>query len=83
MITTISSKGQVVLPAELRKRDNIKPGEEFEVERVERGEYLLRRKSAPRNEGLVSLLLACPTKGWFKPLDRTESTDDIPSASTS
>jgi AbrB family looped-hinge helix DNA binding protein len=31
MITTISSKGQVVLPAELRKRDNIKAGEEFEV----------------------------------------------------
>lgn len=78
MITTISSKGQVVLPAELRRRDNIKAGEEFEVERLDRGEYLLRRKTPPRNEGLVSLLLACPTKGWFKPLDRTETTDDIP-----
>lgn len=78
MITTISSKGQVVLPAELRQRDNIKAGEEFEVERLDRGEYLLRRKSPPRNEGLVNLLLACPAKGWFKPLDRTETTDDIP-----
>jgi len=82
MITTISSKGQVVLPAELRQRDHIKPGDEFEVERIDCGEYLLRRKTAPRNEGLVSLLLACPTKGWFKPLDRTESTDDIPVANT-
>ncbi len=77
MMTTISSKGQLVLPAELRQRDNIKPGEEFEVERIDRGEYLLRRKTAPRNEGLVSLLLACPAKGWFQPLVRAESTDDI------
>jgi hypothetical protein len=23
------------------------------------------------------LLLACPVKGWFKPMDRTETTDDI------
>jgi AbrB family looped-hinge helix DNA binding protein len=80
VITTISSKGQVVLPAELRQRDNIKAGEKFEVERVARGEYLLRRKTTPRNERLVSLLLACPAKGWFKPLDRTETTDDIPVA---
>jgi AbrB family looped-hinge helix DNA binding protein len=80
MITTISSKGQVVLPAELRKRDNIQAGEEFEVERVDRGEYLLRRKTSPRNEGLVALLLACPAKGWFKPLDRSESTDGVPVA---
>ena len=82
MITTISSKGQVVLPAELRQRDNIKAGEEFEVERLDRGEYLLRRKTPPRNEGLVSLLLACPAKGWFQPLDRSETTDDIPVADT-
>lgn len=82
MITTISSKGQVVLPAELRQRDNIKAGEEFEVERLDRGEDLLRRKTPPRNEGLVNLLLACPTNGWFKPLDRTETTDDIPVADT-
>lgn len=33
MITTISSKGQVVLPAELWQRDNIRAGDEFEVER--------------------------------------------------
>ena len=82
MMTRISSKGQVILPAELRQRDDIKAGEEFEIERIDRGEYLLRRKSTPRNEGLVSLLLACPAKGWFKPLDRTGSTDDILGART-
>ena len=76
MTTTISSKGQLVLPADLRRRDGIKPGEEFEIERIDRGEYRLRRK-ARRNEGLVKLLLACPVKGWFEPLDRTETTDDL------
>jgi len=25
----------------------------------------------------VKLLLACPVKGWFQPLDRTETIDDI------
>jgi len=27
--TTVSSKGQIVLPAELRQRDQIEPGQEF------------------------------------------------------
>ena len=76
MITTISSKGQLVLPADIRRRDGIKPGEEFEIERIDRGEYRLKRK-ARRNEGLVKLLLACPVRGWFEPLDRTETTDDL------
>lgn len=77
MTTIISTKGQIVLPAELRKQDGIEPGQEFKIERIDRGEYLLKRKERPRNEGLVKLLLACPVKGWFKPLDRAESTDDI------
>lgn len=75
--TRISSKGQIVLPVEIRERDRIEAGQEFEIERVEAGEYRLTRKSRPTNEGLVDLLLACPVKGWFKPLARTETTDDI------
>lgn len=77
MTTIISTKGQIVLPAELRKQDGIEPGQEFKIERLDRGEYLLKRKERPRNEGLVKLLLACPVKGWFEPLDRAETTDDI------
>ena len=77
MTTTVSSKGQVVLPAEIRQQDGIKPGQEFEVERIERGEYRLKRKTRRRNEGLVRLLLACPVKGWFKPLPFAETTDHI------
>ena len=77
MKTTVSTKGQFILPAEFRQRDGVEPGQEFEVERIDRGEYRLKRKERPRNEGLVKLLLACPVKGWFKPLDRRRTTDDI------
>lgn len=77
MKTTVSSRGQIVLPAEIREQDDVRPGQKFEVERIERGEYRLRRTARGRNEGLVELLLACPVKGWFQPLDRTETTDDI------
>ena len=77
MKTTVSTKGQIILPAEFRQRDGIEPGQEFEVERLDRGEYRLKRKARRRNEGLVKLLLACPVKGWFKPMNRRETTDDI------
>ena len=73
MITRISSKGQVVLPAELRRRDRIQPGQEFEIKRVEPGEYRLVRRRAPANQGLVDWLLACPEKGFFVPI-ASEST---------
>lgn len=76
MRTTVSTKGQIILPAAIRQQDGIEPGQEFEVERMDRGEYRLKRV-AKRNEGLVTLLLACPVKGWFKSLDRSETTDDI------
>ena len=77
MRTTVSTKGQIILPAELRREDDIKPGQVFEIERIDRGEYLLKRKIKPRNEGLVKLLLSCPVKDWFQPVDRTETADDI------
>jgi len=75
MRTTVSTKGQIILPAEIRREDDIKSGQEFEIERIDRGEYLLKRTTKPRNKGLVKLLLSCPVKDWFEPLERTESTD--------
>jgi AbrB family looped-hinge helix DNA binding protein len=77
MKTTVSTKGQIILPAEIRQRDGIESGQEFEVERIDRGEYRLKRKERRRNEGLVKLLLACPVKGWFEPMDRRETSDHI------
>jgi AbrB family looped-hinge helix DNA binding protein len=76
MKTIVSTKGQIVLPAEIRKQDRIEPGQEFEVERIDRGDYrLVRRKPRP-NEGLVEWLLACPEKGFFVPIE-SESTDTL------
>jgi AbrB family looped-hinge helix DNA binding protein len=77
MKTTMSSKGQIVLPAEIRNQDGIAAGEEFDIERIEAGEYRLKRRARPRNKGLVDLLLACPVKDWFLPMERRETTDDI------
>jgi AbrB family looped-hinge helix DNA binding protein len=76
MKTTVSSKGQIVIPAELRELDHIEPGEEFAVERVDRGEYRLVRLTPPPNEGLVDWLLSCPEKGFFVPIE-SESTDTL------
>jgi AbrB family looped-hinge helix DNA binding protein len=75
--TTVSSKGQIVLPAELRQLDTIESGQEFEIERLERGKYRLVRRSVPPNEGVVQWLLACPEKGFFVPVE-SESTDISP-----
>ena len=55
--------------------DRIEPGQEFDVERLDRGEYRLRRL-ARRNQGLVDLLVACPHKGFFQTID-SESTDSL------
>jgi AbrB family looped-hinge helix DNA binding protein len=77
VVTTISSKGQIVLPAQFRQQDRIEPGQQFEVERIDSGEYRLKRLAGRRNRGLVELLLACPVKGWFEPMDRTQTTDHI------
>jgi AbrB family looped-hinge helix DNA binding protein len=76
MKTRVSSKGQIVLPAELRQQDGIEAGQEFEVERLERGEYRLHLVSRPPNDGLVDWLLACPEKGFFVPIE-SESTDTL------
>lgn len=76
MKTTVSSKGQIVLPAEIRQQDRIEPGQEFDVERIDRGEYRLKRRSAQANEGLVDWLLACPEKDYFVPV-ASASTDTL------
>ncbi len=76
MKITISSKGRIILPAELRRIDQIKPGQEFDIERLGRGDYRLVQRVASRNEGVVDWLLACPHKNFFVPID-SESTETL------
>ena len=74
--TKVSSKGQIVLPADLREQDRIEAGQEFEVERLDRGEYRLVRRTRGSRPGLVEWLLACPEKGFFQRIE-SESTDTL------
>jgi AbrB family looped-hinge helix DNA binding protein len=76
MKTTVSSKGQIVLPAEIRRMDRVEPGQEFDVERLDRGDYRLVRRSPRPNDGAVDWLLACPEKGYFVSIE-SESTDTL------
>ena len=76
MRTTVSSKGQIVLPAELRQQDRIRAGQQFEVERVQPGQYLLKKLAEPGQGSVLDWLRACPDANWFRPLP-TESTDEI------
>jgi AbrB family looped-hinge helix DNA binding protein len=76
MKTTVSSRGQIVLPAEFRRLDGIEAGQEFDVERMDRGDYRLVRRSPPPNEGVIDWLLSCPQKDFFVPID-SESTDTL------
>ena len=73
MRTTVSAKGQIVLPAEFRRIDKVQPGQEFDVERTGRGDYRLVRREAPPKKGVVDWLLSCPQKDFFVPID-SEST---------
>ena len=76
MTTCVSSKGQIVLPAEIRRQDRIEAGQQFEIERLDRGEYRLVRLTPRPNEGVLDWLLACPEKGFFVPI-ASESTDSL------
>jgi len=63
-----------VLPVELRREDGIEPGQKFEIQRIDRGEYRLVLLALPSSRGLLDWLLACPEKGFFVPIEST-STD--------
>jgi len=76
MNTVVSINGQIPLPAELLQRDRILPGQRFEIERLEAGHYLLKKRETPENEGVVDWLLTCPEKGWFEAI-QSESTDAL------
>ena len=83
METTLSTKGQIVLPAELRRQDKLRPGDQFEIERLESGQYMLKRVEQKPNEGLLEWLMACPAKDWFKredfgTTDQIESPFEVP-----
>lgn len=77
MKTQLSSKGQIVLPAELREADRLVAGQVFEIRRLSSGEYLLKKSAEPGRPGLLQWLASCPSHDWFEPI-ASESTDTLP-----
>lgn len=57
MTTVLSTKGQIVIPNEIRERQGLRPGDELEIE--ETANAIVIRKKA-RNQGLLRHLQACP-----------------------
>ena len=76
MRTVVSTKGQIVLPAEFRREDGIRPGQQFSMERLEEGIYLLKKVAPVPNEGFVQWLQSCPESDWFRSIP-SESTDSL------
>ena len=71
MTTTLSTKGQVVIPAELRARKALKPGDQLEIEETEQG--ILLRKAGKTKPKLVK-------KGGILVLQADEKAPRITSA---
>ncbi|SPE51067.1 Transcriptional regulator/antitoxin, MazE [Verrucomicrobia bacterium] len=61
MTTSLSEKGQISLPENVREQLHLVPGEDFEVSVEDDDTITLRRVAQPANGGLVDFLLACPS----------------------
>jgi AbrB family looped-hinge helix DNA binding protein len=48
MTTTISSKGQVVIPRPIRERYGFRPGDDFQLLELSNGDIVLRPFRAPK-----------------------------------
>ena len=75
--TTVSTKGQIVLPAAIRRQDRIRHGQLFDIDREGPGVYRFVRRETKGSAGLVDWLTSCPEKDWFVPV-AGERTDELP-----
>ena len=73
MTTVLSERGQLVLPAAIRKRLALKTGADFEVGIENDDTITLRRISKPPNFGLVKLLLSCPFPFELPPREKDDT----------
>ena len=76
MKIAVSTNGQILLPAEIRRQDGVEPGQVFDVERIERGTYRLIRRTSRPHEGIIDWLSSCPERGFFVPIE-SESTETL------
>lgn len=69
MEVTVSSKGQISLPAELRRTLDIRKGDRLALEAQADGSILLRRRKASNAHALVG--------AWRRSPDQYEDVDEI------
>ena len=72
MTTTLSSKGQIVIPAPIRERHNFRAGDELLIEERE-DEIVLKKARHKRKKSLVQWLLDCPARNF-----KIERVRDLP-----
>ena len=78
MTTTLSANGLLEIPEVFRKEDSLRPGSRCDIERLGRGEYrVVVKEDAVDKQDWVDILLNCPVKGWYEPLEAKETTDDL------
>ena len=61
MTTILSSKGQIVIPADIRQRHNLRAGDELLIEERD-DEVVLKKARRKRRKTLVQWMLDCPVK---------------------
>ncbi|HZF02582.1 MAG TPA: AbrB/MazE/SpoVT family DNA-binding domain-containing protein [Methylomirabilota bacterium] len=72
MTTTLSSKGQIVIPAPVRERHNFRVGDELLIEERE-DEIILKKARRKRKKSLVQWMLDCPASDF-----KIERVRDLP-----
>lgn len=63
MTTVLSSKGQVVIPASIRKRHRFRAGDELLIEERD-DEIVLKKAQRNRKKSLVQWMLDCPVNDF-------------------
>jgi len=63
MTTTVGSKGQIILPAEIRVRHHFRPGDVLSIEERDE-EIVLKKLKRKRKKSLVQWMLECPAKDF-------------------
>jgi len=61
--TTLSSKGQVVIPALIRQRQQFRPGDELIIEECDDG-IVLKKARRKRKKSLLQWLQDCPASDF-------------------
>ena len=59
MTTTLSSKGQIVIPASIRQRQKLRAGDELLIEERD-DEVILKKARRSRKKSLVQWMQDCP-----------------------